>query len=185
MTNDTVPPLSRRARFGAFYRSRPFVGGLLTVIAGIEIFLSGQLDLTVGKFHVALGIEGLQATVIPLVLVVLGVLAAAQPVHRIFYGVIALALSVYSLVGVNLGGFFVGMILGIVGGILIVSWMPRAARAEKSAPVADAATDELPAEPRPFVRRRSAPALNTLTASAGERMRALLPRAAAHGKPQQ
>jgi hypothetical protein len=39
---------------------------------------------------------------------------------------------VYSLVGVNLGGFFVGMILASVGGVLIVSWMPS------RGPVADA-----------------------------------------------
>ena len=179
LTDNDRPALTRRARFGRYYRSRPFVGGLLTVIAGAEIFLSGQLDLTVGKFHVALGIEGLQATIIPLILVVLGVLAVTMPVHRIFYGVISLALSVYSLIGVNLGGFFIGMILGIIGGIAIVAWMPK----KGSATTTDVApsVEESAAEPRPFVQRRPLPAMNI----AGSRMRALLPRAAGavvHGK---
>jgi Family of unknown function (DUF6114) len=178
-----IRPTTRRARFGAFYRSRPFVGGLLTVIAGAEIFLSGQLDLTVGKFHVALGIEGLQATIIPLVIVVLGVLAIAMPVHRIFYGVISLALSVSSLIGVNLGGFFLGMIIGIVGGILIVSWMPKTRTVKDETDVAaavDLVERDAAAEPRPFVQRRPRIAL-----SASTHMRALLPHATGHAKPLQ
>ncbi|WP_431245296.1 DUF6114 domain-containing protein [Leifsonia xyli] len=112
-----------RSGFRAWRRSRPFVGGLLTALGGVEMFFSGQLDI--GKIHVQLGIEGLQATIIPILLVLLGVLAIAMPAHRIFYGVIALAVAVYSLVGVNLGGFFIGMLLSTVGGILTVAWMPK------------------------------------------------------------
>lgn len=111
-----------RERFRGWRRSRPFVGGLLTALGGVELFFSGQLDI--GKIHVQLGIEGLQATIIPIVLVLLGVLVIAMPAHRVFYGVIALAVAVYSLVGVNLGGFFIGMLLASVGGVLTVAWMP-------------------------------------------------------------
>ncbi len=106
------------------------------MLAGIEMFFSGQLD--VGHIHVQVGIEGFQATVIPVALVLLGLLAMLMPMHRIFYGIIALVIAVYSLIGVNLGGFFVGMLLGSVGGILIVSWMPKKA----------------PVEPRPLDLRR-------------------------------
>jgi hypothetical protein len=112
-------------RFAAWRRRRPFVGGLLVALAGVEIFFSGQLDL--GHLHVQLGIEGFQATVIPIALVLLGALAVAMPAHHVFYGVLALAVAVYSLIGVNLGGFLLGMILGCVGGVLVVAWMPRTA----------------------------------------------------------
>lgn len=94
------------------------------------MFFSGQLDL--GRIHVQLGIEGLQATIIPVLLVLLGVLAIAMPAHRIFYGVIALAVAVYSLIGVNLGGFFIGMLLSSIGGVLTVAWMPRAKTAAQA-----------------------------------------------------
>jgi hypothetical protein len=117
------PTLTRRERFRTWRRSRPFVGGLLTALGGVELFFSGQLDI--GKIHVQLGIEGLQATIIPIVLVLLGILVIAMPAHRVFYGVIALAVAVYSLVGVNLGGFFIGMLLASIGGILTVAWMPK------------------------------------------------------------
>jgi hypothetical protein len=125
---------------------RPFGGAVLTVLAGIELFFSGQLDL--GNIHVQVGIEGLQSTIIPVMMVTLGVLAMLTPMHRIFYGVISLAVAVYSLIGLNLGGFFVGMILGSIGGILVVSWMPKKAEAD----VADPRPAE---EPLPLVPRRS------------------------------
>ncbi len=135
----------RGKHFGAWYRRRPVVGGALSILAGFELFFSSQLDL--GNIHVQVGIEGLQSTVLPIAMVVLGLLAVLMPQHRIFYGVISLVLAVYTLVGLNLGGFFVGMLLGAVGGILTVSWSPKTA-AEKS-------SEESAAEPPPF---REAPA---------------------------
>jgi hypothetical protein len=122
---------SNGSGFGAWYRARPFVGGILIVLAGIEIFLSSQLDP--GNLHIQLGIEGFQATVIPIGLVLLGALAIFMPAHHVFYGVIALAVAVYSMVGVNLGGFVLGMLLGCVGGVMVVAWMPRAARVQAEA----------------------------------------------------
>jgi hypothetical protein len=113
------------SRFASWRKRRPFLGGILIALGGVEMFFSGQLDI--GKIHVQLGIEGLQATIIPVLLVLLGILVIAMPAHRIFYGVIALAVGVYSLVGVNLGGFFIGMLLAVVGGVLTVSWMPKPA----------------------------------------------------------
>ena len=122
--------------FVAWYRRRPFIGGVLTVLGGLEMFFSGQLD--VGHLHVQVGIEGFQSTLIPVVLVLLGVLAMLMPQHRIFYGVITLVVAVYSLVGVNLGGFFVGMILACVGGVITVSWAPRTPSPQPEEPPQDA-----------------------------------------------
>jgi hypothetical protein len=123
-----APREQGRAEFRTWSRSRPFVGGVLIMLAGIEMFFSGQLD--VGHIHVQVGVEGFQATIIPIALVLLGLLVIFMPVHRIFYGVISLVVAVYSLIGVNLGGFFVGMLLASVGGILVVSWMPKKVAAE-------------------------------------------------------
>ena len=133
--DDAQAAPSARARFRAWRRRRPFWGGLLTALGGVEMFFSGQLDI--GKIHVQLGIEGLQATIIPILLVLLGVLVIAMPAHRIFYGIIALAVAVYSLVGVNLGGFFIGMLLSSVGGVLTVAWMPARAEAAEGPDATD------------------------------------------------
>ena len=144
---------SRLAMFSAWRCQRPFVGGILAALAGVEMFFSGQLD--VGNIHVQVGIEGLQATIIPVLMVLLGILAMLMPVHRIFYGVIVLVLSVYSLIGVNLGGFFIGMLLGAIGGILIVAWMPKKAAHATSQEPAEAPADSAPVEPAPLVPGRS------------------------------
>lgn len=117
----------RKRRFHAWRHERPFVGGLLIAIAGVEMFFSGQLDI--GHLHVQLGIEGLQATVIPVLLVLLGVLAVMMPAHHVFYGVIALVIGLYAIIGVNLGGFLIGTILACIGGVLVVAWMTPEARA--------------------------------------------------------
>ncbi|MFK4852380.1 DUF6114 domain-containing protein [Microbacterium sp. ZW T6_19] len=122
---DVASSASTTGGFRAWRRQRPFIGGLLIAIGGVEMFFSGQLDI--GHLHVQMGIEGMQATIIPIVLLLLGVLAISMPAHHIFYGVIALAVSIYSLIGVNLGGFLIGMLLSTVGGILVVAWMgPKA-----------------------------------------------------------
>jgi len=129
--------------FREWRRQRPFVGSLLLVLAGVEMFFSTQLDI--GNMHIQLGVEGFQATIIPVGFVVLGVLIAVMPQHRIFYGVIALALSIYSIIGVNLGGFLIGMLLSAVGGILAVSWAPAVpvgAATSSGAVVEDAAAPD-------------------------------------------
>jgi hypothetical protein len=145
--------------FVGWYRGRPFVGGALTVLAGLEMFFSGQLD--VGKIHIQVGIEGLQATIIPILMVILGVFAVTMPVHRVFYGVISLVVSVYSLIGVNLGGFFIGMLLGSVGGVMIVSWMPKTGMPRTGMPTMSAAQSgsqpgsDPEAQPLPATRRHA------------------------------
>ncbi|MEU4361332.1 DUF6114 domain-containing protein [Promicromonospora sp. NPDC023987] len=121
-----------RRDFRPWRKQRPFVGGVLVALAGLEMLLSGPIKLDQLGMNVVLqfGVEGAQATILPLTLVLLGILSIAQPVHRIFYGVIALAISVYSIAGVNLGGWVVGFLLGVIGGVVVVSWAPPDADAE-------------------------------------------------------
>ncbi|MDY7543411.1 MULTISPECIES: DUF6114 domain-containing protein [unclassified Cryobacterium] len=143
------------ATFTGWCRQRPFVGGILVVLAGVEMFFSGQLD--VGSIHVQVGVEGMQAMIIPVIVVLVGILAIGMPVHRIFYGVIALVFSIYSLVGVNLGGFFVGMILSAVGGILVVAWMPKPTRAGTAVELFASPVDEPAIQLGELVEERSRP----------------------------
>lgn len=128
--------------FSAWRRERPFVGGLLVAISGVEMFFSGQLDL--GHLHVQMGIEGMQATLIPVALLLLGILSITMPAHHVFYGVLSLAVGLYALIGVNLGGFLLGTILACVGGVIVVAWMTPEARA--AAKARGAARQEEPQE---------------------------------------
>ena len=137
-----------RRDFRPWRRQRPFVGGVLVALAGLEMLLSGPIKLDQLGMNVVLqfGVEGAQATILPIALVLLGILSITQPVHRIFYGVIALAISVYSIAGVNLGGWVVGFLLGVIGGIVVVSWAPPAEATEEEGaePSAEAGDAEAP-----------------------------------------
>jgi len=140
MATTASAPARRVARrwhaFRSWAKRRPFVGGVLLALAGVELFFSGQLDL--GRIQIQFGIEGLQATVIPVAMIALGVLAILMPQHHVFYGVIALALAVYAVIGVNLGGFMIGTLLGIIGGVLVAAYLARPAAAVEGEKEAEA-----------------------------------------------
>jgi hypothetical protein len=110
-------------RFRVWRRSRPFWGGLLTLLAGLEIF--GSMNLEINGGTVAIGQEGFASYLVVMVLVLCGVLAWFTPQQRHFYGLLAALVAIYSLIGVNLGGFFIGMLLGVAGGGLIFAWNPE------------------------------------------------------------
>ncbi|WP_336000911.1 DUF6114 domain-containing protein [Halorientalis halophila] len=109
----------RRGRFGEWKQGRPFTGALLLMIGGIVI---GWVPI---QFATELAIIGGSFTVIGLVFAAMvfltGAFVMARPELSTIFGVIGIALSILSLIGA-LGGMFVGMIIGIVGGNLCVAW---------------------------------------------------------------
>ncbi|MCG5443421.1 DUF6114 domain-containing protein [Micromonospora sp. NIE79] len=108
--------------FRRWQRSRPFWGGLLIALAGLEMFASTRMTLNGLSFHS--GATGLLSLLIPIILVTGGLLLWFTPAQRLFYSVVAAVTAVYSLIGLNLGGFFVGLLLGIVGSALAFAWTP-------------------------------------------------------------
>ncbi|MFI7540287.1 DUF6114 domain-containing protein [Actinoplanes sp. NPDC049599] len=137
-TTDTPDGDFRRWR-----RSRPFWGGLLLLIAGLELFFSA--NLTLGDLEVHMGPEGFLSYLLPLLLVLTGVLSWVSPGQRLFYGILGLLTAVYSLVGLNLGGFGLGMLLGIIGGALVLAWAPT--RPAPAAPTPEESDLQAPAAP--------------------------------------
>ncbi|MET8092531.1 DUF6114 domain-containing protein [Micromonospora sp. NPDC005220] len=122
--------------FRRWQRSRPFWGGLLIVLAGLEMFGSTRMTLNGLSFHS--GATGLLSLLIPIILVTCGLLLWFTPAQRLFYSIVAAVTAVYSLIGLNLGGFFVGLLLGIVGSALAFAWTPvhpASVEADGSSPV--------------------------------------------------
>jgi hypothetical protein len=108
--------------FGSWRRTRPFWGGLLTTLAGVEIFGTTQMSLRGLSFQ--MGPTGFLSWLVPAILVTCGQLMWFRLQDRILYAVVAAVTALYSLIGVNLGGFFVGLLLGIVGSALGFAWLP-------------------------------------------------------------
>jgi hypothetical protein len=131
-------------RFSAWRRSRPFWGGLLAVLSALEIL--GSTQVTLDGATISIGITGLQAYVIPFMLFVGGLLAWYTQGQRHFYGLVVTFVAIYALIGVNLGGFFIGTLLGIFGGGLIFAWNP--AQPVDSAEEFDDQQDDDPYGPR-------------------------------------
>jgi hypothetical protein len=116
-----------RPAFRLWRRTRPFWGGLLQLLAGLELIaipLSGVLSHGAIKLVIYIGIGGVFGVLIGVLLIACGVMVWLNPTHRHFYGIAAVVLGILSFPASNLGGFFIGMLLAIAGGSLAFAWAP-------------------------------------------------------------
>ena len=117
-------------------RTRPFWGGLLLSLAGLELIaipLTGVLGHGAIKLVIYIGIGGVFGVLIGAMMIACGVLICANPPHRTFYGITGVVLGILSFPASNLGGFFIGMLFAIAGGGIAFAWTPLAP--EPDAPV--------------------------------------------------
>ncbi|MDX3451060.1 DUF6114 domain-containing protein [Streptomyces sp. ME02-8801-2C] len=101
---------------------RPFVGGLLLTLGGVEILITMKVSL---KIVVHLGMQGLAGFMLPALMVVCGLLILFNPAQRLFYSIVGIMLTLGTWVTSNLGGFFVGLALGAVGSCMAFGWLPN------------------------------------------------------------
>ena len=116
-----------RAAFRRWRHSRPFWGGLLLVLAGLELLalpLTGVLVKGQIKLVIYIGIGGVFGVLIGILLIAAGVVLWVNPMHRVFYGIAGIVLGIISFPASNLGGFVLGMLLAIIGGALAFAWVP-------------------------------------------------------------
>ncbi|MFF2806729.1 DUF6114 domain-containing protein [Streptomyces sp. NPDC058000] len=128
-----LPWPERRAAFRRWRRTRPFWAGLLLLLGGAELLLVPLSPLAV---LVSLGLGGLAALGIGLALMVAGVFLWCTPAAHHYVSINALILSVLSFAATNLGGFLVGMGLGIAGSALGFGWTPVRDATEPAGPAA-------------------------------------------------
>ena len=76
------------------------------------------------KVVIYIGIGGVFGVLIGGLLVACGLLIWFHPVQRVFYAIAGVLLAVASFVATNLGGFFLGMLLGVTGASLSFGWTP-------------------------------------------------------------
>ncbi|MEV4442453.1 DUF6114 domain-containing protein [Streptomyces sp. NPDC049577] len=134
-----APARPRRRPWAAWRRwrrSRPFWGGLVTVLAGAEIC---AIPLAPLRIMLAQGIAGIPSVLMGLIMIVMGLSAWFAPQFRALAGVVTVLIAAAALVLSNLGGFLFGTILGILGGAMTFAWQPLPA-----APVAGAETGAMP-----------------------------------------
>ncbi|HET9168777.1 MAG TPA: DUF6114 domain-containing protein [Actinospica sp.] len=118
----TAPTEPFRRPFRRWRRERPFGAGLSILLSGIEIGWAPHSS--VGKM-LSMGLPGISSLFIAIFLVVFGITVWFFPTYRVFSGIAAILLALLSLVATNLGGFFIGFLLGMFGGAFAVAWAPR------------------------------------------------------------
>jgi hypothetical protein len=150
----------RRRAFRMWRRSRPFWGGLLLILAGLEMVaipLLSVLAHTSVKVVIYIGIGGVFGVLIGGLLVACGLLVWFHPAQRVFYAIAGVLLAVVSFIATNLGGFFVGMLLGVTGGSLSFGWAPVAGGQRPGRPRRPPREDD-PSDGLDVVIRNAAPA---------------------------
>ena len=130
------PSRIHRARlaFRGWRRGRPFWGGLIVLLGAGEILTTYQAPFGI---IVHFGLYGLAGYLVPILLGLLGLMIVFEPAHRTFYSILAVLAALGTWLTSNLGGFFVGMLLGLVGGCLAFGWQygersERPARAQRT-----------------------------------------------------
>ncbi|GAA1035766.1 DUF6114 domain-containing protein [Streptomyces murinus] len=110
-----------RRSFRAWRARRPFWGGLLLALGGGEILLTEKASL---KVVMHIGMQGLAGYLLPVLMALLGLLVLFNPTQRLFYSILGVLASLGTWVTSNLGGFFIGLLLGVVGSCLAFGWLP-------------------------------------------------------------
>ncbi|MFI8521781.1 DUF6114 domain-containing protein [Streptomyces sp. NPDC085481] len=121
---ETPPAARRRHPWRAFRRwrhRRPFGAGVAVALGGAEILVTQRASMSV---VLTAGADSLVGYVLPIIMVVCGLLIVVNPRQRLFYSVIGVLASLASWVTSNLGGFFIGMLLGVIGSSLAFGWLP-------------------------------------------------------------
>lgn len=124
---------------------KPTTAFILSLIAGILIALGGAMgSVFMGMmggmyggwqgmmdgygmmgfpgwgFGMAFGIIGL---IIGIIVIIGAIMLDSRPQEHKTWGIVILVFSILSIIG-GMGGFGIGLILGIIGGALAISWTP-------------------------------------------------------------
>lgn len=119
--SENLPQQGRGPAFRRWRARRPFWGGLLLTLGGAEILLTEKVSL---KVAMHIGMQGMTGYLLPVMMLLCGLLILFSPGQRLFYSIVGILCSLGSWLTSNLGGFFIGLLLGIVGSCMTFGWLP-------------------------------------------------------------
>jgi hypothetical protein len=108
--------------------SYPYTAFTLSLIAGIFVLLGGLIVAVIGAvftfFAFGIGaIIGIFGIVWGIIIIVGANNLRAHPEQHVTWGVIIMVFSLVSWFG-GLGGLLIGFLLGLIGGVIAISWQP-------------------------------------------------------------
>ncbi|WP_017584614.1 DUF6114 domain-containing protein [Nocardiopsis valliformis] len=111
------------ARWTRWRKRRPFLAGLLMILAGIEMVLITQIPV---QMMIYLGVGAVSTLVFSGMLIVLGLITWFTPNQHMITGSFAGFIALGALILSNLGGLVIGTLLALAGGGLAFAWRPVA-----------------------------------------------------------
>lgn len=121
-THRAPMPARLRAGFTRFRRTRPFWGAI--VLSAGAYFIAKPLLGASFQFYTTVGARSIVPLLLAGGMIAAAAVAVVLPAQRHFPAIIAMMLAIASLPLANLGGFLIGMVLGIVGAGLVFAWTP-------------------------------------------------------------
>lgn len=120
----------RQSAFRRWRKTRPFWGGILTMLGGLEIAAITGASYELLLISKSVGF----AIAVGAAIAVLGLTMWLSPALSKLLGLMTFVVALLSFVTSNLGGFLLGMLLAILGGGLAFAWEPGRPAVEPEVP---------------------------------------------------
>lgn len=131
-------------------KERPTTAFILSLIGGIFILLGGGMISMIGSYGFGgmmrgfsgyggmmspgfgmmggsgngFGFLGIVGLIFGLIVIISAFMLNSKPEQHSTWGTLIVLFSVLSIFGSAMGGFGIGLILGLIGGVLAVTWKP-------------------------------------------------------------
>ncbi len=101
-------------------------GGLAGMMGGFGGY--GMMGRGFGMMGTAFGVLGILGLIFGAIVIISAIMLNSRPQEHSTWGTLILIFSVLSIFGSAMGGFGIGLILGIIGGVLAITWKPTQAQ---------------------------------------------------------
>jgi hypothetical protein len=98
-------------------------GGMMGGFGGVWGIMNGYGGYGYGMMR-GFGFIGILGLIFGLIVILSAVMLNSRPHEHTTWGILIVVFSALSLFGSMMGGFGVGLLLGLIGGILAITWKP-------------------------------------------------------------
>lgn len=119
--------------FGSFWFPSPYGFGMMGGFRGWGGMMGyGYPGYGYGSMGgLGFGLFGILGLIFGGIVVISAIMLNSKPEQHSTWGVLIIAFSVLSIFGSAMGGFGIGLVLGLIGGILAITWKPTESQIKK------------------------------------------------------